>query len=119
MIFEYQEMLSQVANALTSIRFELEKDGDYYAIFTNHSKWKVIFEGERFVRPAFDLQISRSEGESAAKKFSIRVLMLALGDQRVPSLRHQLEYLVENQKLLLAEGQLTYEIPYDEINRGR
>lgn len=72
MIQDYLDLSTRVIEKLSAIGFRLEVDTDYFAVFSNGSNWKIIFEGERYVRPAFDcpVQVSNAPSRSAGTPLS-------------------------------------------------
>ena len=91
MIDDYKALLEIVRNKLEFIGFSLREDTEFIAYFSGNSGWEILFEGERYVRPAFNLSVQYSDSE-----FSIRILMKLFKNYKKPSLDEQLKFLVEN-----------------------
>ncbi len=91
MIDDYKALLEIVKNKLELIGFSLRKDTDFIACFSGNSDWEISFEGERYVRPAFNLSVQCFDSE-----FSIRILMKLFKNYKRPSLDEQLKFLIEN-----------------------
>lgn len=107
MIRDYQAPLSTVVHHLAAMGFTLEEDAEFWAIFKNEEGWKIVFEGERYVRPAFDITIEfvyedkkrlKEMDRKSPIRYSIRILMKVFEriehiECKVPSLENQLEFL--------------------------
>ena len=91
MIDDYKALLEIVKNKLELIGFSLREDTEFVAYFSGSSDWKILFEGERYVRPAFNLSVQYYDSE-----FSIRILMKLFKNYKKPSLDEQLKFLIEN-----------------------
>lgn len=116
MIEAYNEILGITKDELLKLNFKLKINSDYTAEFSNNSQWQVILEGDKFIHPAFDIFIARDRNTNNEKRFSIRILMLAFGDSRPPSLHNQLDFFANNQQSLLTKTNISYETAYKAIN---
>lgn len=115
LVNEYAELLATVKDSVTKLGFTLIQDLEFSATFGNGSDWKVVFEGERFVRPAFDLLAVLDEKQGLRKNFSIRLLMKVFSDNRRPSLENQLDFLISNRADIFTNPP-SYEKKYELLN---
>ncbi len=116
MINEYSEILEITKTELLKLQFELKKNSDYAAEFSNNSLWQIILEGDMFIHPAFDIFIIKNRNTSQEKRFAIRLLMRALGENRLPSLHNQLEFLINKHETLMTATDIPYEPAYRAIS---
>ena len=91
MIGEYKDLLETVKKKLELIGFTLREDADFVAYFSGNSDWEVCFEGDKYVRPSFDISV-----EIYDSAFSIRLLMKLFKNYKKPSLDEQLNFLIDN-----------------------
>ncbi len=92
MIEDYKDLLEIVRKKLSSIGFKLREDTDYIAYFSRNGDWEISFEGDKYVRPSFDLS-----AEFHDLDFSIRILMKIFKNHTKPSLDEQLNFIIDNQ----------------------
>ena len=90
MIEDYQALLGEVETTVLTMGFYKSQDDEYEAMFLNESGWFISFEGERYVRPAFELSIGKED-----LKFSVRLLMTVFNVTDKPSLSKQLRFVEE------------------------
>lgn len=93
MIDDYEDLLEIVKKRLALIGFTLREDTDFIAYFSGNSDWKVSFEGDKHVRPSFNLSAEIHDSE-----FSIRILMTLFKNHKKPSLDEQLNFLIDNHR---------------------
>jgi len=93
MIKDYQLLLDEIETAVLSMGFKKTHDDEFEAIFSNDSGWTILFEGERYVRPAFELSVGKD-----CFKFSVRLLMAIFNVDDKPSLSRQLKFISEKYK---------------------
>lgn len=93
MIKDYQLLLDEVKNTVLPMGFMLIKNDDFEAVFSNDNGWLISFEGERYVRPAFDLVVGIND-----LSFSTRLLMEVFDVNEKPSLTAQLDFIAKNYK---------------------
>ena len=117
MIADYKEIQIELENQICELGFNKTKDEDFLAVYINRKGWTVILEGERYVRPAFDLSIALN---SDSEEFSLWILMKVFSQrdsmaEMTPSLTNQLKFLTNNFESLFSEKPW-YKEKYDEIN---
>ena len=108
MIGDYDEFLGKVKVRLSELGFSLDENTDYMATFSNNTNWSVVFEVERYVRPAFDLSVS-----VGGLRFSVWILMRVFNVGSKPSLDAQLQFIIDKHEQIFI-----YPPPYaEEYNR--
>jgi hypothetical protein len=120
MIGPYSHLLCDVERSLASLGFTLQTNVDYRASFSNRTGWDIVFEGERYAAPAFDLLVVRNKSNEPKVEFSVRILMQVFAKSSgeallKPSLENQLEFLVKNGSWVFAEP-IPYEAEYRRLN---
>ena len=90
MFNDYKALLNKIETAVVPMGFSQSRNDEYEAVFWNNSGWFISFEGERYVRPAFELTIGKDE-----LRFSVRILMTVFNVTDKPSLTRQLKFLEE------------------------
>jgi hypothetical protein len=93
MISDYEDLLEIVRIKLELIGFSLREDTDFVAYFSGDSDWEISFEGDKYVRPSFNLSVENRDSE-----FSIRILMKLFKNHKKPSLDEQLNFLIDNHR---------------------
>ena len=93
MISDYEDLLEIVKIKLELIGFSLREDTDFVAYFSGDSDWEISFEGDKYVRPSFNLSAEIYDSE-----FSIRILMEVFKNYKKPSLEEQLNFLIDNHR---------------------
>ena len=93
MIGDYEDLLEKVKIKLELIGLTLREDKDFIAYFSGDSDWEISFEGDKYVRPSFNLSAEIYDSD-----FSIRILMKLFKNYKKPSLDEQLNFLVDNHR---------------------
>ena len=110
MVEEYDKLLPKIKEKLSILNYKLTDSTDFGAVFINESNWKIVFSGERYVRPAFDLEIVKSN-----LCFSIWILMEVFKINKKPSLEEQLNFIIKYQKEIFVENP-SYTEAYNKLN---
>lgn len=111
MVEEYKEALELVKRKFEIIGFYLIKDEDFYAEFIGDNNWKIVFEGERYIRPTYDIIIEKGEFN-----FSTRLLMNIFDNGKKRSLENRLNFIIEYKDKIFDET-FPYKEKYDELNK--
>lgn len=116
MKYEYEQMLRLIESQLKSKGFFLKNNEDYTSFLENKDGWKVVFVGDRYDRPAFNLLI-QTPHQIANEKYLVSLLMITLdnakeGDFTLPKM---VEFII-NKHNELFDVRIPYRQSYQRIH---
>lgn len=114
MVMQYNEIVEFISSDLTGIEFELMHKAELCVVFRKENMF-VIVEGERHIEGAFGLFVAPSWPCAPDKMHMINIIMMAVGDKRVPSLINQMDFLKNNMDMLFNRPE-EYRAEYKKIN---
>ncbi len=117
MIREYQSILQELSATLSKIGFTLTEDTDYSAWFADGSGWKVLLEGERYIRDGYKIIVVSVQN----KEYWLYTIMRVFDEEgysvRFPAtLESELEFITTFRDQIFVTPQ-PYEERYDELNK--
>jgi len=75
LVTEYVQLLALVDSKLKVMGFSLVENNDFSAIFSHQSDKKVIFEGDKYVRPTYTIWVD--VGKKSGEKFALWLFIKA------------------------------------------
>lgn len=93
MIKEYKALLKEVECVVFPLGFSVIKNNDFEVVFSNADNWVISFQGERYVRGAFELFVGVN-----GYSFSVRILMMVFNVFEKPSLKNQLKFISDEKE---------------------
>lgn len=117
MVKEYDEVIQIVQSKLSTIGFYLEENNEFDATFGNGTNWKITLEGERYVRPAYDIfvkKIDDDDKEIVKNGFCVRMLFGVLGLKNNLPIEADLDLFIENKDKIFDET-FPYKEAYDKL----
>ena len=117
MISEYENVLTSIKPTLEEVGFFLTENSDFWAEFKTSDGWKIVFEGERYYRPLFDIRITLPEEKI---DYSVGILMKCFwelngGDSNPPNAVNQANFIKDNLRGWISKKE-NYEICYRKKN---
>lgn len=116
MISDYEEVMRAASEVLCAKGYALIENGDYVAVFSSGSGF-VVLEGERYNRGAFTIGVTKLWPAAAPEIFNVRLMMRVLGDNSVPSLINQLNFICSHEDSLFRE-RARHEEAYRRLNEN-
>ncbi len=119
MIREYEELLLLIKTKLRTIGYYLEDNNDYLATFSNETKWKITFEGDRYVRPSYTIWLEFGD-ELPNSRFALWLLIKTFEkrdglSESTYSLEEELEWLVLNSRRIFIDP-IHFVNDYEKLN---
>ena len=108
---DYQAIFLTTEESVRQQGFALTRDESFQAAFTSEDGWRIVLDGDRVVRPSFNLLVRSPEGAT----FVVRLLMKVFQDDRKPSLDNQLDFLKRRAAEIFVDPP-SYQRRYDEID---
>jgi hypothetical protein len=109
---EYAILFEVVAAARNHMGLTLVGDEAFEADFGCADGWHVLIEGDPHVRGSFNLVVGAPNG----RRFVVRLLMQAFGDDSRPSLDNQIRFLQGNRNVVF-DPALPYAPAYERFDR--
>ncbi|MBK8456222.1 MAG: hypothetical protein IPL47_03210 [Phyllobacteriaceae bacterium] len=111
----YAPLCKTVERALMPMGFRIVDEHEFVARFKKDSDWSIVFEGERYMQPAFGLFLVFNFEKNSQEYYSIRLLMKIFGIDEKPSLNAQLRFISDHSKQLF-DADRTYREAYDKLD---
>jgi hypothetical protein len=117
MVPEYDDLLPLVLSKLATIGYQLSENDDFVAKFENGSDWYIIFEGDPYVRPAFNLVVNmQDKSGNIIHSFNVRLLMEVFSVKEKPSLSAQLDFIIKYHNEIFSQ-MAQYKGRYEALNQ--